>query len=114
MHSAFITAARSGDLGALEQLLAKDAISYSDGNGARQVSKFPVVGHERVAKFYRAFHERFWVGVEVEFGTANGRAVAMLRRDGGDVFAVCTVTASDEGIDEVLWQMNPAKLTAIA
>lgn len=112
--TAFVAAARSGDLGVLEQLLAKDAISYSDGNGARQVSKFPVVGQERVAKYYRAFHQHFWIGVEVEFGTANGRAVAMLRRDGGDVFAVCTVTASDDGIDEVLWQMNPAKLTAIA
>lgn len=112
--TAFIAAARAGDVDTLQELLAKDAISYSDGNGARQVSKFPVVGYERVAKYYRAFHQHFWVGVEVEFGTANGRAVAMLRRDGGDVFAVCTVTASDEGIDEVLWQMNPAKLTAIA
>jgi RNA polymerase sigma-70 factor (ECF subfamily) len=72
-----------------------------------------VVGGLRVAKYHRAFHTRFWVGVEVEFGTANGRAVAMLRRD-GEVFAVCTVTASTEGIDEVLWQMNPAKLTAVA
>lgn len=112
--TAFIAAARAGDVGVLEELLAKDAISYSDGNGARQVSKFPVVGQQRVAKYYRAFHEHFWIGVEVEFGTANGRSVAMLRRGGGDVFAVCTVTASDAGIDEVLWQMNPEKLGAIA
>ncbi|MGW5191105.1 RNA polymerase sigma-70 factor [Kribbella sp. NPDC004138] len=111
--TAFVAAARSGDLAVLEQLLAKDAISYSDGGGAARASKFPVVGGLRVAKYHRAFHTRFWVGVEVEFGTANGRAVAMLRRD-GEVFAVCTVTASTEGIDEVLWQMNPAKLTAVA
>jgi RNA polymerase sigma-70 factor (ECF subfamily) len=112
--TAFIAAARAGDISVLEELLAQDAISYSDGNGLRQVSKFPVVGQQRVAKYYRAFHQHFWIGVEVEFGTANGRAVALLRRDGGDVFAVCTVTASDEGIDEVLWQMNPAKLTTVA
>ncbi|MET9271582.1 RNA polymerase sigma-70 factor [Kribbella sp. NPDC003557] len=111
--TAFVAAARSGDLAVLEQLLAKDAISYSDGGGAARASKFPVVGRSRVAKYYRSFHTRFWVGVEVEFGTANGRAAAMLRRD-GEVFAVCTVTASAEGIDEVLWQMNPAKLTAVA
>jgi RNA polymerase sigma-70 factor (ECF subfamily) len=111
--TAFVAAARSGDLAVLEQLLAKDAISYSDGGGAARASKFPVVGRLRVAKYYRSFHTRFWVGVEVEFGTANGRAAAMLRRD-GEVFAVCTVTASAEGIDEVLWQMNPAKLTAVA
>jgi RNA polymerase sigma-70 factor (ECF subfamily) len=111
--SAFITAARSGNLAVLEDLLAKDAISYSDGGGAARASKFPVVGQERVAKYHRAFHKHFWVGVEVEFGTANGRAVALLSRD-GKVFAVCTVTASADGIDEVLWQMNPAKLSAVA
>jgi len=111
--TAFVAAARSGDLAALEQLLAKDAISYSDGGGIRQVSKFPVVGRPRVAKYYRAFHERFWVGVEVEFGTANGQAAAFLRRDGGDVFGVCTVNASEDGIDEILWILNPAKLTGV-
>jgi RNA polymerase sigma factor (sigma-70 family) len=82
--TAFVEAARSGDLAVLEQLLAKDAISYSDGGGAARASKFPVVGRLRVAKYHRAFHARFWVGVEVEFGTANGRAVVSLRRDGGE------------------------------
>jgi RNA polymerase sigma-70 factor (ECF subfamily) len=110
---AFVDAARSGNLAVLEQLLAKDAISYSDGGGAARASKFPVVGWERVAKYLRAFHTRFWADVEVEFGTANGRAVALLRKD-GVVFTVMTVTVSDKGIDEVLWVMNPAKLTAFA
>jgi RNA polymerase sigma-70 factor (ECF subfamily) len=111
--SAFVEAARSGDLAVLEQLLAKDAISYSDGGGAARASRFPVVGRDRVAKYHRAFHDRFWVGVTVEFGRANGRAVAMLERD-GEMFAVCTVIASDDGIDEVLWMMNPAKITAVS
>ncbi|WP_371402940.1 RNA polymerase sigma-70 factor [Kribbella sp. NBC_00662] len=111
--SAFVEAARSGDLAVLEQLLAKDAISYSDGGGAARASRFPVVGRDRVAKYHRAFHDRFWVGVTVEFGRANGRAVAMLERD-GVMFAVCTVIASDDGIDEVLWMMNPAKITAVS
>jgi RNA polymerase sigma-70 factor (TIGR02957 family) len=111
--SAFVEAARSGDLALLEQLLAKDAISYSDGGGAARASKFPVVGRERVAKYYRAFHTRFWEGVDVELGTANGQAIAMCKRD-GELFAVCTVIASADGIDKVLWTMNPAKLTAVA
>jgi RNA polymerase sigma-70 factor (TIGR02957 family) len=110
--TAFVNAARSGDLAALERLLAKDAISYSDGGGAARASRFPVVGAPRVAKYHRAFATRFWAGVDVEFGTANGRSIAMLQRD-GEVFAVLTVTASDDGIDQVLWMMNPAKLTAV-
>jgi RNA polymerase sigma-70 factor (ECF subfamily) len=110
--TAFVNAARSGDLAALESLLAKDAISYSDGGGAARASRFPVVGAPRVAKYHRAFAERFWAGVEVQFGTANGQSVAMLERD-GEVFAVLSVTASADGIDQVLWMMNPAKLTAL-
>ncbi|MFC4116015.1 RNA polymerase sigma-70 factor [Nonomuraea zeae] len=110
--TAFVAAARAGDLTALEDLLAADAVSYSDGGGAVRASRFPVVGAPRVAKYVSAFADRFWVGVEVEFGTVNGQAAALLRRD-GEVFTVLTVDASDQGIDQVLWMMNPAKIAAV-
>ncbi|MFI7642165.1 RNA polymerase sigma-70 factor [Nonomuraea sp. NPDC049400] len=109
--TAFVAAARTGDLAALEELLAADVISYSDGGGAVRASRFPVVGAFRVAKYVRAFADRFWAGVDVEWGDVNGQAAALLRRD-GEVFTVLTVTASDQGIDQVLWMMNPAKITA--
>ncbi len=109
----FVTAARSGDLAALEELLAADVVSYSDGGGVVRASRIPVVGAERVAKYHRAFAERFWAGVEVSWATTNGQASAVLG-NGGTVFAVLTVTASDQGIDQVLWMMNPAKITAAA
>ena len=111
--SAFVTAARSGDLEALEQLLADDAISYSDGGGAARATRFPVVGLERVAKYHKAIAPHWWAGADVELGTANGQAIAILRRD-GVTFAILTVTASANGIGQVLWQLNPAKITAFA
>jgi RNA polymerase sigma-70 factor (TIGR02957 family) len=109
--TAFVAAARMGDLAALEQLLADDVISYSDGGGAVRASRIPVVGLVRVAKYHKAFAQRFWAGVEVDIGTANGQAVAILRHD-GDTIAVLAVAASAEGIDQVLWMMNPAKINA--
>jgi RNA polymerase sigma-70 factor (TIGR02957 family) len=108
--TAFVTAARTGDLAALEQVLADDVISYSDGGGAVRASRFPVVGLVRVAKFHKAFAQTFWAGVEVEIGTANGQAVAVLRA-GGDTLAVLALDASADGIHQVLWMMNPAKIT---
>ena len=45
----FITAARSGDMTALERLFAADVTSMSDGNGMVRVSRTPVVGALRVA-----------------------------------------------------------------
>ncbi|WP_433444197.1 RNA polymerase sigma-70 factor [Nonomuraea sp. CA-141351] len=109
--TAFVAAARVGDLAALEEILAADVISYSDGGGAVRASRFPVVGAFRVAKYLRAFADRFWAGVEVEWANVNGQTAALLRRD-GEVFTVLTVNASDQGIDQVLWMMNPAKITA--
>ncbi|MEU9024095.1 RNA polymerase sigma-70 factor [Actinomadura sp. NPDC048394] len=109
--AAFVAAARAGDLAALEDLLAADAVSYSDGGGAARASRFPVVGAFRVAKYVRAFADRFWDGVEVEWATVNGQAAALLRRDGA-TFTVLTVDASEQGIGRILWMMNPAKITA--
>ncbi|GAA3529277.1 RNA polymerase sigma-70 factor [Amycolatopsis ultiminotia] len=109
--SAFVTAARTGDLATLEQLLADDVVSYSDGGGAVRASRIPVRGSVTVAKYIRAFAGRFWDGVEVSWSAVNGSRAAVLRRDGA-AFAVLTVAASADGIDQVFWMMNPAKLTA--
>ena len=111
--TAFVVAARSGDLAALEELLAADVVSYSDGGGAVRASRIPVVGAFRVAKYVRAFADRFWAGVEVEWADVNGQAAALLSRD-GEPFTVLTVNASGEGIDQVLWLMNPAKIATLS
>ncbi|MFI7610424.1 RNA polymerase sigma-70 factor [Nonomuraea terrae] len=111
--TAFVAAARSGDLTMLEELFAADVTSYSDGGGAVRATRFPVVGATRVAKVIKAFAVPFWAGVEVDWADTNGQASALLRRD-GQVFAVITVTASEQGIDQVLWMMNPVKITAVS
>ncbi|GIF51747.1 RNA polymerase sigma-70 factor (ECF subfamily) [Asanoa ferruginea] len=108
----FITAARSGDLAALERLFAPDVASVSDGNGAAKVSRRPVVGVERVAKYLAAI-TWYWEGIEVRWADTNGQTSALLYRDGA-VEAVLTVTTSADGIDKVLWMMNQAKISALS
>ncbi|TWD83230.1 RNA polymerase sigma-70 factor (ECF subfamily) [Kribbella amoyensis] len=110
--SAFVTAARSGDLAALEKLFAPDVKSLSDGGGIVRASRIPVLGADRVARYIAAFKDRFWVDVDVRFATVNGQAAALLRHD-GETFAVLTVHGSAEGIEQVLWMMNPGKLGAV-
>jgi RNA polymerase sigma-70 factor (TIGR02957 family) len=111
--TAFVTAAQEGDLSTLEELFAADVISYSDGGGAARASRIPVRGATTVAKYVRAFRDRFWVGVTATPALVNGAHAMLLSRD-DEVFTVLTVTASAEGIDQVLWMMNPAKLKAVA
>jgi RNA polymerase sigma-70 factor (ECF subfamily) len=111
--TAFLTAARSGDLAALEQLFTPDVASLSDGNGRAQVSRMPVVGAARVAKFLLAISTWFWDGLDVQWATTNGRTSAVLRRDGA-VYGLLTVSATTEGIDQVLWLVNPEKNNAVS
>ncbi len=109
----FIAAARSGDMAALEKMFAADVASVSDGNGAVRVARMPVVGAERVARFYTKLAEWYWTGVEVDFVTTNGRTAALLRR-GGRTEGVMTIAASADGIDQVFWMVNPEKIAAVS
>jgi RNA polymerase sigma-70 factor (ECF subfamily) len=111
--NSFIAAARTGDLTALERVLAPDAVSASDGNGMPRVSRPRVVGSERVAKFMRAFHGWFWDDVELDWLTANGQAAVVLRHE-GKVRCLLTASASSDGIDDLFWIFNPDKLGAVA
>lgn len=49
---AFYVASRAGDLSTLRQILAEDVIVYSDGGGKRVAATKPVVGRDRVERFY--------------------------------------------------------------
>ena len=111
--TAFVSAAQTGDLEELERLFAEDVVSYSDGGGVVRASKFPVRGRVTVAKFVRAFHTHFWNGVVVTETETNGQPSVLLSKE-GTTFAVLTVVASPDGIDQVLWMMNPHKLAAVA
>ncbi|MFA3878084.1 RNA polymerase sigma-70 factor [Streptomyces sp. MMCC 100] len=106
----FLTAARTGDLRALEDVLAADVVSYTDGGGMRGASRVPVVGRPRVAKYLVAFAPRFWPGSRVRRVEANGRP-AVLVQVGEDAVALLSVDVSPEGIDRIMWVMNPAKLS---
>ncbi|MFB6500675.1 MULTISPECIES: RNA polymerase sigma-70 factor [unclassified Streptomyces] len=106
----FLSAARTGDLAVLEDVLASDVVSYSDGGGIRGASKIPVVGRLHVSKYLAAFAPRFWPQADVRWVEANGRA-AVLVSSGGNAMALLCVDVSAEGIDRIMWVMNPAKLS---
>jgi RNA polymerase sigma-70 factor (TIGR02957 family) len=111
--TAFLAAARSGDLAALEQLFTPEVASLSDGNGRARVSRTPIVGATRVAKFLQAISTWFWDDVDVQWATTNGRTSAVLSEH-GTVYGLLTVSATTEGIDQVLWLVNPEKNNAVS
>jgi RNA polymerase sigma-70 factor (ECF subfamily) len=108
----FISAARSGDVDALERLLATDVVSTSDGGGVVRAARKILVGRDRVARFVAVMAEKFWMGVDVRYIEANGWPMAIVARD-GVVFAALTSESSDSGIAQLYWMLNPAKLRAL-
>jgi len=108
----FLAAARSGDLAGLERMFAADVQSLSDGNGAHRVSRRPVVGPVKVARFLTTISAWYWEGVEVEYVTVNGQVSAVLRKD-RNVLGVLALSVSAAGIERMFWVMNPEKLSQI-
>lgn len=109
---AFLLAAQAGDMEALEKLFAEDVVSTSDGGGKNKLAaRIPVFGAFRVAQFHAAFASHFWKGVDIAWTRVNGQHAAVLSWD-GVVKTISTITAGEDGIQQVMWLMNPEKLEA--
>lgn len=111
--AAFMAAAQEGDLATLVELLATDAVNYSDGGGIVRATKYVLLGAEKIAKVILAYQENFWTGAEVTYAEANGGWSAVASRD-GKPFVVISISASTDGIDEIQWMLNPEKLAHLS
>jgi RNA polymerase sigma-70 factor (ECF subfamily) len=110
LFTAFLAAAQGGDAGALEDLLAADAVSYTDGGGVvRRTARRPIFGRETLVRFLLGVSTWFWDDVTVEPVEANGRESALLHRPGGP-FALLTVAARAGSVQRIFWVMHPSKL----
>lgn len=111
LFRAFLDAARGGDAARLETLLAADAVSRTDGGGVvHRTARRPIAGREKLIRFLCGVAQWFWDDVTIDPVIANGRDAALLRRD-GRAFAVLTIDAHDGVVTQILWMMNPDKLT---
>jgi RNA polymerase sigma-70 factor (ECF subfamily) len=109
---AFVAATQAGDASALERLFAADIASLTDGNGMANAARLPVLGREHVAKFIAGFRARVWDGSTVKWLEVNGERSVVFLRDGG-IFALASISASAEGIYQILWVRSPAKLASV-
>jgi RNA polymerase sigma-70 factor (ECF subfamily) len=109
---AFMAAAREGDLATLVELLAADAVSYSDGGGIVRATRIPLVGAEQIAKVTVAYSANFWTGATFTWTQTNGGWSVAASRD-GETYVVVSISASAAGIDQIQWMLNPSKLAAL-
>lgn len=111
--TAFLLAARAGDVAALQALLADDVVSSSDGAGvAPRAARVPVVGRSKVARLVAGFAPSFWPGAEVTWLETNGSPSVLVEQHGVPR-ALLTLEVSAAGIEQLMWVMAPDKFTRV-
>jgi RNA polymerase sigma-70 factor (ECF subfamily) len=107
---AFVIALASGDIDGLTRLLAEDAVIYSDGGGKRPSALNPIVGRDRIVRFYAGLRTKgggAFSASRVEplnlngmpgfvFHTPEGTETAAIEVAGGLVVAVYGVRNPDK------------------
>ncbi|RKH09067.1 RNA polymerase sigma factor SigJ [Corallococcus sp. CA047B] len=114
LASAFFTASRSGDVNALQALLAQDVITYSDGGGRTKAALNPIYGAEKTLRLLDGLFQHSGLALSklVYEGAIDGLpAFVTLEADG---VLQTTALAIEEGrIVAIYVTRNPDKLHSI-
>ena len=110
---AFLHAVSEGDLGALRDLLASDAVMWTDGGGVVPSARKPILGPDRIARFLLGVRRKLPEGSEVRVVRVNGDpGVALVHS--GVVFSVLVAEPGDGVIANLDIVNNPHKLAHLA
>jgi RNA polymerase sigma-70 factor (ECF subfamily) len=105
----FFTACQSGDVAAIESMLAADVALVSDGGGKAFAAKHPVVGVRKVANLLAVVFRKLRSVGGVELATVNGGPGVVFTVAGKPV-EVITLAADGEQVSRLYVILNPDKL----
>ncbi|TXS46011.1 RNA polymerase sigma-70 factor [Streptomyces sp. uw30] len=105
----FLTAARDGDLGGLEKLLAADVVWSSDGGGKVTAARRPIEGRDKVFRFLAGATRTFLSGVDLTAVEING-STAVAAWAGDTLMSVVAFELRDGLVTHAWAMVNPDKL----
>ncbi|WP_405579249.1 sigma factor-like helix-turn-helix DNA-binding protein [Streptomyces sp. NBC_01092] len=105
----FLTAARDGDLGGLEKLLAADVVWSSDGGGKVTAARRPIEGRDKVFRFLAGASRTFLSGVDLTAVEING-STAVAAWAGDTLTSVVAFELRDGLVTHAWAVVNPDKL----
>jgi RNA polymerase sigma-70 factor (ECF subfamily) len=114
LTSAFRSAMFQGDLAGLAQLLADDAVFYSDGGGKRNAALNPLYGRDKILRFITGLASKGWLPDprSSEPAQINGLPGFVIRTDEG-VETLALAIAGDQ-IAAIYATRNPDKLRHVS
>ena len=108
----FAEAVKDRDMKGIVNLLADEAIMYSDGGGKVAAARKPVLGPEKIAKFLIGVQKGAIQDYRIEFRKVNGEP-GMVFRVEGQVNNVWSFHIEDGKIRSIYVVLNPDKLEHI-
>ncbi len=106
----FVSAARDGDLEALERLFTQDVVARPDGGGKVHASKVELYGAARVVLFIDNILRKYWQAATFTVVDVNGEAGMLVADGAGTPLAVLALDATERGVEWVFFVVNPDKL----
>lgn len=113
LTDAFLAACSTGDLSGLVEILANDAVLYSDGGGKVPAALAPIRGSDRIARFFMGILKKAPPSTEVLRVRVNGQPGLVTMVDGG-LFSVLTLDVLDGRVVNCFVIRNPDKLARAA
>ncbi|RAI44546.1 sigma-70 family RNA polymerase sigma factor [Rhodoplanes roseus] len=112
--AAFAQAVQSADTAALARLLAADAVLHSDGGGKKSAALNPIVGRDRIARFFAGVATKFPdVLAAQRTATINGLPGLLVTESDGSLQTMAFEIVGAE-ITAIYFVRNPDKLAHLA
>ena len=108
----FLAAARAGDIQALVDLLAADAVSYADGGGKARATRLPIYGADKVARLWARLGSGS-APAALHLADVNGQPGVVGADADGRAVAVLTLEVADGRVQAVWVVVNPDKLARV-
>lgn len=109
---AFRAAVESGDAAALARLLAEDAVLRTDGGGVVSAARNPVVGADRIARFFAGLARKVRLGRRHDMAWINGLPGYVTRFEDGAVQTTALEIEAGQ-VRAVYIVRNPDKLRGV-
>ena len=106
----FAEALMSRNIGLLLELLASDAVLYMDGGGKVKAALRPIMGADRILRFFIGIADEIPAESRCEIGEING-APGIRFVTGETTYAAVTFQASQDQLTNLYVVMNPEKLS---
>lgn len=102
-------AALNGDVETLATFLADDVVHISDGGPNQRAARAPIVGPQRVGRFFLNLAKRWEPGMEAHVVRANGQMAMYITAD-GEPFSLMVTNWVDSKVAASFAVRNPDKL----